>query len=120
MLTLAVGHHEDRARDGGICEQLAARMKEKPRGAPELRSSRTWKRSTARPCLPTHWPRDAPAIRRADLPPWRGQADSLRTMKNLRSTRSLIASLAAAPIMMTAAWPAMAEAAMLPRRRATL
>ena len=41
MLTLAVGHHEDRARDGGICEQLAARMKEKPRGAPELRSSLT-------------------------------------------------------------------------------
>jgi hypothetical protein len=40
----------------------------------------------------------------------------LRTMKNLRST--LIASLAAAPIMMAAAWPAMAEAAMLPRRRA--
>jgi hypothetical protein len=40
----------------------------------------------------------------------------LRTMKNLRST--LIASLAAAPIMMAAAWPAMAEAAMLPRCRA--
>jgi hypothetical protein len=39
-------------------------------------------------------------------------------MKNLRSTRSLIASLAAAPIMMAAAWPAMAEAAMLPRCRA--
>src|SRR5262249_14836362 len=39
----------------------------------------TWKRSTARPCLPTHWPRDAPAIRRADLPPWRGQADSFLT-----------------------------------------
>jgi len=37
-------------------------------------------------------------------------------MKNLRST--LIASLAAAPIMMAAAWPAMAEAAMLPRCRA--
>jgi hypothetical protein len=34
----------------------------------------------------------------------------LRTMKNLRSTRSLIASLAAAPIMMAAAWPAMAQA----------
>jgi len=33
----------------------------------------------------------------------------LRTMKNLRSTRSLIASLAAAPIMMAAAWPAMAQ-----------
>jgi putative ABC transport system substrate-binding protein len=31
----------------------------------------------------------------------------LRTMKNLRSTRSLIASLAAAPIMMAAGWPAM-------------
>ena len=30
-------------------------------------------------------------------------------MKNLRSTRSLIASLAAAPIMMAAAWPAMAQ-----------
>jgi putative ABC transport system substrate-binding protein len=28
-------------------------------------------------------------------------------MKNLRSTRSLIASLAAAPIMMAAGWPAM-------------
>src|SRR5262249_15866658 len=42
----------------------------------------------------------------------------LRTMKNLRSTRSLIASLAAAPIMMAAAWPAMAEAAMVPRRPA--
>jgi hypothetical protein len=35
-------------------------------------------------------------------------------MKNLRSTRSLIASLAAAPIMMAAAWPAMAEAAAAP------
>jgi hypothetical protein len=43
----------------------------------------------------------------------------LRTMKNLRSTRSLIASVEAAPIMMAAAWPAMAEAAMLPRRRGT-
>jgi putative ABC transport system substrate-binding protein len=31
----------------------------------------------------------------------------LLTMKNLRSTRSLIASLAAAPIMMAAGWPAM-------------
>jgi tripartite-type tricarboxylate transporter receptor subunit TctC len=30
-------------------------------------------------------------------------------MNNLRSTRSLIASLAAAPIMMAAAWPAMAQ-----------
>jgi tripartite-type tricarboxylate transporter receptor subunit TctC len=30
-------------------------------------------------------------------------------MKNLRNTRSLIASLAAAPIMMAAAWPAMAQ-----------
>jgi len=39
-------------------------------------------------------------------------------MKNLRSTRSLIASLAAAPIMMAAAWPAMAEAATPQRRRA--
>jgi len=29
--------------------------------------------------LPTHWPRDAPAIRRADLPPWRGQADGFLT-----------------------------------------
>jgi tripartite-type tricarboxylate transporter receptor subunit TctC len=33
----------------------------------------------------------------------------LRTMKDLPSTRSLIASLAAAPIMMAAAWPAMAQ-----------
>jgi putative ABC transport system substrate-binding protein len=31
----------------------------------------------------------------------------LRTMKNLRSTRSLIASVEAAPIMMAAGWPAM-------------
>ncbi|TMK18018.1 MAG: tripartite tricarboxylate transporter substrate binding protein BugD, partial [Alphaproteobacteria bacterium] len=30
-------------------------------------------------------------------------------MKNLRSTSSLIASLAAAPIVMVAAWPAMAQ-----------
>ena len=33
----------------------------------------------------------------------------VRTMKNLRSTRSLIAGLAAATIVMAAAWPAMAQ-----------
>src|SRR5262249_17914761 len=37
----------------------------------------------------------------------------LRPMKKLRSTRSPIASLEAAPFMMAAAWPAMAEAATL-------